>query len=242
MVWFSRLVGYAFYNATASYPRCQLLQSSAWKRVGMPKQVDHEARRQRIADAVCRLAAREGLEGVSLRHVAVEAGVSMGQVQHYFTTKEDMLLFAFQTLSARVERRLGATMRTLPQPPSTRALLQTLLLAMVSTDEEGRSEAPLWVAFLARAVVEPTLAAPLRHTSLTDFAAEQLRAAQEAGEVSRSVNPELEAISLFALADGLMIRTLLDPSQTTAALAAVAYQLDRIFGGPESPPGKSGAA
>jgi len=74
----------------------------------MPKQVDHEARRQRIADAVCRLAARRGLEGVSLRHVAVEAGVSMGQIQHYFTTKDEMLLFALRTMSDRVERRLGA--------------------------------------------------------------------------------------------------------------------------------------
>jgi len=34
-------------------------------------------------------------------------------------------------------------------------------------------------------------------------AADQLRSAQEAGEISRSLDPELEATSLFALADGL---------------------------------------
>jgi AcrR family transcriptional regulator len=207
----------------------------------LPRQVDHEARRQRIADAVCRVAARQGLEGASLRHVAAEAGVSMGQVQHYFTTKDEMLLFAFHTLSARVERRLGATARSLVQPPSTRAVLRALLVAMVPADDEGRFEAPLWVAFLARAVVEPRLAGPLRDGALIAFAADRLRSAQEAGEVPRSLDPELEATSLFALADGLMIRTLLDPDHAGTALAAIDYQLDRIFDrersaqGPEGP-------
>ncbi|MGH3492305.1 MAG: TetR/AcrR family transcriptional regulator [Sciscionella sp.] len=200
----------------------------------MPKQVDHEARRQRIADAVCRLAAREGLDGVSLRHVAAEAGVSMGQVQHYFTSKDDMLLFAFHTLSARVEARLGATVAALVQPPSTRALLRALLLAMIATDAEGQFEAPLWVAFLARAVVRPDLAAPLRAGDLVAYAADRLRSAQDAGEIAHSLDPELEATSLFALADGLMIRTLLEPEQAGAARAAVDYHLDRIFGDEDS--------
>jgi AcrR family transcriptional regulator len=197
----------------------------------LPRQVNHEARRQRIADAVCRVAARQGLEGASLRHVAAEASVSMGQVQHYFTTKDDMLLFAFHTLSARVERRLGAMARTLVQPPTTRTVLRALLVAMVPADDESRFEAPLWVAFLARAVVEPRLAGPLRDGALVAFAADRLRSAQEAGEASRSLDPELEATSLFALADGLMIRTLLDPDQAGTALAAIDYQLDRIFDG-----------
>lgn len=199
----------------------------------MPKQVDHEARRQRIADAVCRLASRRGLEEVSLRHVAAEAGVSMGQVQHYFTTKDEMLLFAFRTLSARVERRLGAAVTALGEPPTTRALLRGMLVAMVPTDTDSRFEAPLWVAFLARAIVEPSLAHPLNEggKALTDFAADQLRAAQQAGELAGSLDPEHEASSLFALADGLMIRALLDPDQTAAGLATLDYHLDRIFGG-----------
>ncbi|ADJ48081.1 TetR family transcriptional regulator [Amycolatopsis mediterranei S699] len=38
-----------------------------------------------IAEALQRLTTRAGLEGVSLRQVAAEAGMSMGSVQHYFT-------------------------------------------------------------------------------------------------------------------------------------------------------------
>lgn len=195
----------------------------------MPKQVDHEARRQRIADAVCRVAARDGLEGASLRHVAAEAGISMGQVQHYFATKDEMLLFAFHALSSRVERRLGEAVESLETPGSTRAMLRVLLIAMLAADDEGRFEAPLWVAFLARAVVNPALVAPLRQTELVEFAADRLRAAQEAGETAEWIDPELEASSLFALADGLMIRALLDPDHASSALAAIDYHLDRIF-------------
>ena len=52
----------------------------------MPKKVDRQERRTRIADALMRVAADQGLEAVSLRHVAAEAGVSAGMVQHYFRT------------------------------------------------------------------------------------------------------------------------------------------------------------
>ena len=60
----------------------------------MPKQVDREERRRDIAAAVLRIVTTRGVEAASLRTVAAEAGVSMGAVQHYFTTKDEMLRFA----------------------------------------------------------------------------------------------------------------------------------------------------
>lgn len=206
----------------------------------MPKQVDHQHRRERIADAVCRLAGQQGLDGVTLRHVAAEAGISMGQVQHYFTTKDQMLLFAFDTLSTRFKQRLADTARSLDQPTSVRARLRAILLALVCADEVGRAEAPVWVAFLARAVVNPDLAVPLRHGDLVTFGAEELRAARRDGEISGPIDPDLEAGSLFALADGLMVRTLLDPDQVRTATATIDYQLDRLFGPAYNPAHNNG--
>ena len=198
----------------------------------MPKLVDHGQRRELIADAVCRLATRQGLEEVSLRTVAAEAGISVGQIQHYFGTKDDMLLFTFHTLGARVERRLGSATAARAGPPTTRSVLRTLLLAMVPTDSDNRFEAPLWVAFIARAVVKPELATPLRDglRDLVGFAADQLRTAREAGEIAGSLDPDLEAAALFALADGMMRRALLDPELAATAVATLDYHLDRIFG------------
>ena len=68
----------------------------------MPKVVDHEERRAELAAAVWRLASSDGLEAVTVRRVAEEAGWSTGAVVHYFADKEELLLFAFSTVADRV--------------------------------------------------------------------------------------------------------------------------------------------
>jgi AcrR family transcriptional regulator len=193
--------------------------------------VDQDQRRRLIAEAVCRLAARNGLEGVSLRTVAREAGVSMGLVQHYFRTKDEMLAFAFRVISEGVERRLQLAGASISDPPSTRSMLRTLLLAMLPLDDDGRFEAPLWVAFLARAVHARPLAELLRQAArlLTEVLVDRLRSAGEAGELAPGVEPERAALTLLALADGLMLRLLLDPASMKMAVAAVEDSLDRLF-------------
>ncbi|MGH3319911.1 MAG: TetR/AcrR family transcriptional regulator [Streptosporangiaceae bacterium] len=199
----------------------------------MPKQVDHHQRRQEIADAVCRLVAAHGLHEVSLRHVADEAGVSMGQVQHYFNSKDEMLLFAFQTLSERVEARIGAAVREAPQPPTQRAILSALLREMLPLGEQARAEAPVWVAFLARAIVEPRLAVPFHQDgrALYGFVGDQIRSAQHAGVAPAMLDPDREANTLLALADGMMIQMLVGQLDISDALATLDYHLDRIFTG-----------
>ncbi|MFF8386933.1 TetR/AcrR family transcriptional regulator [Streptomyces kanasensis] len=78
----------------------------------MPKKVDHEARRLEIAEALWRIAGTRGLDGVSLRDVAAEADISLGRLQHYFRTKDEMLLFALRHINSlaegRIRARLGA--------------------------------------------------------------------------------------------------------------------------------------
>lgn len=197
----------------------------------MPKQVDHDQRRRLIAEAVCRLAARDGLERVSLRTVAREAGISMGLVQHYFTTKDEMLVFAFRVMSEGVQRRLEHSMAVLSEPPTTRSMLRTLLLAMLPLDDESRFESPLWVAFLAHAVHTPSLAEPLRQDSrqLTDFLVDLLRGARETGELAGDVDPQAAALALLGLSDGLMLRVLIDPGSAGLAVQAVDEELTRLF-------------
>src|SRR4029453_3031976 len=82
----------------------------------MPKVVDHEERRAELGAAVWRLASREGLEAVTVRRVAEEAGWSTGAVVHYFSDKEELLLFAFRTVADRVGRRLAAAEERTDEP------------------------------------------------------------------------------------------------------------------------------
>src|SRR5256885_2732805 len=109
----------------------------------MPRRTDHDARRRRIAEALLRLAGRDGLDAVSLRHVAAEAAVSMGQVQHYFATKGEMLRFALDVVSERVADRIGRRVAALTDDgrddPYT--LVRTMLAELLPLDEERRLEA-----------------------------------------------------------------------------------------------------
>ena len=75
----------------------------------MPRQVDHGQRRLQIARAVWSVMATRGLDAVSLRSVAAEAGISMGRVQHYFRSKDAMILHACEAMAqAAHDQALGA--------------------------------------------------------------------------------------------------------------------------------------
>ncbi|MEU4405202.1 TetR/AcrR family transcriptional regulator [Streptosporangium sp. NPDC023963] len=193
----------------------------------MPKKVDHEVRRRHIAEALHRVIDRDGLDAVSLREVAAEAGVSMGMVQHYFATKDEMLMFALEHLNARVGLRI-ATARNRDSP---RELVRAAVLELLPLDDERRTEARIALAYLARSVVAVDLADLLRAAlpHVIGFYAEQIRIAQGDGQVPANLDPEREATILFALVQGLVNPALIGHYTPEAVVAAVDYHLDRLF-------------
>jgi AcrR family transcriptional regulator len=186
----------------------------------MPKQVDHDERRREIGDAVCRVMAARGLDAVSLRHVAAEAGVSMGRVQHYFATKDDMLLFAFRQISDRVAARIATV-----YSPDPRTFLRALLRELLPLSPAARAEAPVLAAFLAQAVVEPRLAEPLREggPQMVAFVAGLITQVRPDG------NAERDALALLAFMDGLMLQMLIGQVSAEVAEELVDHQLDRVL-------------
>ncbi|MFB6504214.1 TetR/AcrR family transcriptional regulator [Streptomyces sp. NPDC002466] len=127
----------------------------------MPKQVDHAGRRHLIAEAVCRLADERGLEGVTLRDVAARAQVSMGAVQRCFRTKEEMLVFTLGHIGEQVGERVRARLVRSPAQ-SARTALGHAATEVSLLEEERHAEARVWLAFLAQAAVDESLARTLR--------------------------------------------------------------------------------
>ena len=197
----------------------------------MPRQVDHDARRRLIAEALWRVASRQGLDAVSLRHVAAEAGVSMGMVQHYFTTKEDMLRFALETIGERVAQRIGQRVAALSDRSDPHGLVRTVLLEMLPLDEPRRLEAHVGFAFMARAAVQPGIAEHLReqYGQLRDFVAGQVRVAQLTGQTAAELDPDHEAVVLLSLLEGLAAHTLAGHRGPDAALATFNRHLRQLF-------------
>lgn len=63
-----------------------VFNTTAWEK-RMPKKVDHEVRRRHIAEALHRIIDRDGLDAVSLREVATEAGVSISPSPRAWSTR-----------------------------------------------------------------------------------------------------------------------------------------------------------
>ena len=187
----------------------------------MPRKIDHDARRRVIAEALWRVLVTSGLEAVSLRQVAAEAGVSMGMVQHYFSDKEEMVLFALRSMTEHVSRRMAAALAELPDDPLRR--VRAVLAEILPLDVERRVEAQVGATFLAHAPVDPRVAEYLR-TGYADghaYLAEQLAAAGVA-------EPAREAALLLAVNDGLTVHTLAGHLEPDEALAILDGHLARL--------------
>ncbi|MDQ5833132.1 MAG: TetR family transcriptional regulator [Actinomycetota bacterium] len=197
----------------------------------MPKIVDHDERRAELAAAVWRLASRDGLEAVTLRGVSAEAGWSTGALHHYFGDKEELLLFAFQTIADRVRRRLAVAARATTEPLE---LARTLLTVGLPLDAERRAEVRVWFAFLGLALTRPVLARAQRdaYRAWRRRLAKTLREAQRRGELDRALDPEREAAGLIALVDGLAVQASFEPRALSASrqLELVDERLARLAG------------
>jgi AcrR family transcriptional regulator len=182
----------------------------------MPKIVDHDARRAELAAAVWRVASRDGLGGVTMRGVAAEAGWSTGALGHYFADKEELLVFAFETVADRVGKRvLKAAERT--RDPLE--LVRTQLAEGLAIDAERRAEVRVWFAFLGLAETRPRLAKAGRdaYRLWRDRVMKTLVTAQRQGLVDESIDPAREAAALIALVDGLAIQASFDGRAISAA-------------------------
>jgi AcrR family transcriptional regulator len=196
----------------------------------VPKVVDHEERRRALAEAVFSVIGQRGFEAVSLRDVAAEAGVSMGSVQHYFRTKDDMLLFALAHMRTRVAARLQTSLARLTRP-SRRDIIRAAFRVLLPVDEPGRQEARVNLAFVAAATVTPAYADMLRdgYARLLTTSRAQFREAAADGELAPGLDPDQEAAALYFLAQGLVGPLLIGLFTPRQVFAILDHQLDRIF-------------
>jgi TetR/AcrR family transcriptional regulator, transcriptional repressor of bet genes len=195
--------------------------------------VDHQERRRVIAEAVVRLVTAKGVEAASLRAVAAEAGVSMGAVQHYFRTTDEMLLFALEygndLLRARVPELLAER-----EPASPRETLRWFCGLLLPLDDDGRTGARLWAALIARGCVdEPTrkLAAEA-YTGLTEFFVRGLTDAAQGHAAGTDVTRA--ARHLMSVIEGLRWPLLFGACTEQEALAVLDAQFEQIYQGAES--------
>lgn len=194
--------------------------------------MDREARRLELAEALWRITRRDGWEAISLRKVAAEAGVSMGMVQHYFASKDQMLRFALEIIIEDVRRHIRQCVARLPQPHTPRQLVTTVLTEMIPRPGLRRNEAETAAVFLRRFMLSPDSAAELAagQPDLGALLAEQIRLSRAASGKGRPADAERDAGGLIALLDGLILAVVTKQQTTETALAIMHAQLNYVFG------------
>lgn len=155
--------------------------------------------RERVVRALVAIVARSGLDAVSVRHVAAEAGVTGGMVQHHFPTKHAMLTAAMTAVTDQVRARTAAARQSHDPAAALRAVCTQLLPLDATRAGEGR----VWLAFLARAAVDEELAAVHRSTwqQLEDLLTDLIAAAR--GGMTPVDGDRAAAALLLATLDGL---------------------------------------
>jgi AcrR family transcriptional regulator len=176
----------------------------------MPKIVDHDAQRMLFARAAIRLIARNGLEGITMRAVAAESGLSYGSLFHYFESKDDLLMYAVRYLTTQQTRRVNEySIRY----KGLKALGQ-LLYDDVLVEESSRDEAVVWLAFLYKAAVEEPFAE--LYSQLIDGWLDRFKLllgeARDNGEIRQDMDTDLEAMAVWVYSAGIGEQGLLHPA------------------------------
>ncbi|MEU6409292.1 TetR family transcriptional regulator C-terminal domain-containing protein [Microbispora sp. NPDC046933] len=209
----------------------------------MPRHADPFERRRRVAGALLRVVAAEGLEAASLPRVARELNASTGLVQAYFRSKDELLLFAAGHLGELMRARVAAALHGTTSADIRERLLRAMSV-VAGAHDDGSAEGRVWLAFLARAPFHPALrdmhvagAEEIREHCLRAF-----EAARRLGQVPGDTDPQTQALALAAFADGLALQRAVEPEKFTDARVRELLRdhLDRIFaagdGRTEGPP------
>lgn len=161
--------------------------------------------RAEIIAATARVVIREGPEGLTMRGIAAEAGCTIGRLNHWFGSKDELIA---AVLDDAVATAVGRTRRTGAEPEPT--LLDTLT-EFLPLDAQRDGEFRVWVVFWALAIGRPEL---------------QARSAMRVRELRRQLTTLLgqrgvadaaaHADLVMATIDGIAANHLADPEHWTS--------------------------
>src|SRR5450432_1420473 len=179
-----------------------------------------EQRRQELIDATIECLKRYGHEGLSMRAIAAEAGVSLGLINHHFPNKDELIAAAYRHFNIELVDGLKAAV--LKAEASPRARMRAFLRASFSRPNLDPETLAVWVVFWGMYRHSPLIQGVHRESYqgyvqlLRDMLAELVSAA---GPRAPPVDLRLAAIGLTALLDGLWLEWCLEPASFRPAEA-----------------------
>jgi AcrR family transcriptional regulator len=172
-----------------------------------------EERKQSIARATCRAIVEQGLHRVNMRDIARALGTTTGPLQHYFRSKDDLLL---HTKNMLIDELLNAARQAGARHRGGERL-RVVCEGLLPFRKSARTAWLVLTAFNGRAIGDKQLTSIQfsRYDKCRTFFEEELQLAKETGLLRPSVDTVLEAIALASFVDGLAVQMLfLNRSET----------------------------
>ncbi|MGX1194615.1 AcrR family transcriptional regulator [Metabacillus sp. SLBN-84] len=194
----------------------------------MPKIIDHDKRKQQIAEATWKVIAEEGIEQATVRKIAKATGLSAGALRHYFSTQSELLLYSMNLVSERVKERTMS--KTYQGDPID--LVKEALSELLPIDDERRLEMEVWLVFSVKTLVDEKLRALSEdvYVEMKEGISAIIQLLVNLGLLKEDCNPDEEAVRLHVLVDGLAIHHLLHPASfpQQKMMDALQYHLKSI--------------
>lgn len=162
------------------------------------------ARRESILRTAFDVISRGGYKEATLGAIARELQLDTPNLLYYFDTREDLLREVLERWAAETLEELADGVDFLEY-----------FRRAVHRDLSIRGVVHLYLSFAAEAVDDEHPAHPFfrnRFAIVADYLEAVLIAGQEAGLIKPEIDPAVHARILIAIADGLQLQALLDPS------------------------------
>jgi TetR/AcrR family transcriptional regulator, transcriptional repressor of bet genes len=170
-----------------------------------------EVRRESLVEATLKCLREHGHDGVSVRRIAAAAGVSVGLINHHYTTIDELIAHAYERLATDLLRRLQAAIAE--AAPTPRARLSAFFIASFSPPVLDPDLLGTWVVFWSMVRHSPVMQA-VQHRTFGEYREVLVELLTDliAAEKLPPVNIKLASIGLSALLDGCWLEGCLDPS------------------------------
>ncbi len=176
-------------------------------------------RREALVEAAIESLKRYGHEGLSVRRIAAEAGVSIGLINHHFPNKEALVAESYRSFSRQLTASFEAAVESAGSVP--RARLRAFFKAVFSRPNLDPQVLTAWVVFWGLLQVSPEMRAVHEEEGrgYGDLLGSLLR---DLAKVSGRLrfDTRLATIGLTALLDGLWLEWCLNPENFRPAEAA----------------------
>lgn len=184
-----------------------------------------DPRRTEIFHAVWQVIAENGMGAVSMRNVAAAAGVSVGRIQYWFRSKDELLQASLEAMLSGAARLHDESTRE----TDDRETLWELVGHPIPRAETARAGVSVFHQYVAAGFNHPTLARLLAEAKDGEEAEAARLLARVAPELP---DPRAAARGLMATADGLSMRVLIGGLSSLEAERTLRGQLDRLLARP----------